>query len=303
MSGDIHGITFSSLQLYTELTATEQDDTALQNLNQKILEAVPDASPDQVSEAIDRIKQEHPNWTMDQVFEAAVRELNPQIEDAKINEIRNAWTEFTGVSNLSRDDISQILASPIDFVHGGGETNQTTLKSAIAALMLLMIELAGEESANELLIGCKERDNIMEIAKEKAELLKEKAITNLIMGLVSAGIQIGASMASFSSASKGMTAAKAGDGNLASAYGGKASAWAGLGQAGSAAVNAVGTYISGMIDAEIAIKDGESQVAQMNKEIADKMRQKATELIQACLQLLQSMAQADYQTMTAIGRA
>ncbi|MCK5099137.1 MAG: hypothetical protein KAR45_13600, partial [Desulfobacteraceae bacterium] len=267
-----------------------------------ITAAVPDATPDEIGQAIDKIKAENPNWTMDQVFEAAIKQLNPNCDDKTINEIRNSWQEFTGVSDLSKDDISQILASPLGFVLKDEGTSETSVKNLIALLMLLMIEIAGEESANQLLEGCKQRDSIMEIAKEKASDIRMKAVVNLVIGLCSAAVQIGASAAAMSSASKGMTAAKAGNMGLSTAYGAQGSAQAGIGQGLSTACNAIGGLITGLIDANIALLDGESQVASTNKDIADKLRQKATELMQSCLKLLESMSQADYQTMTAIGR-
>jgi hypothetical protein len=255
-----------------------------------------------VGQAIDRIKTANPGWTMDQVFTAAVKVLNPGCDTEKINQIRSSWQEFTGVSNLSSDDIGKILTKPADYVISNPEITEKTVKNTMAMLMLLMVEIAGEESANQLLEGFSQRDEIMAIAKEKASDIMSKAIVNLVVGLTSAAVQIGFSIGAMSSSAKGLNAAKAGDGTLSSAYGGKAMAISGLGQAGSSAVNALGGIITGMYDADIAIKDGESQVANINKETSDKLRQKATELIQNCISMLQSMSQADYQTMTAIGR-
>ncbi len=299
---DIGGTNFDTLQLYAEMTGTEQDDQAIEKLNQDILAAIPDSTPEEVGEAIDRIKTANPSWTMDQVFEAAVRELNPGCDTEKINQIRTSWQEFTGISSLSTDDIGKILTNPAEYVLGNPEITEKTIKNTMAMLMLLMVEIAGEESANQLLEGFAQRDEIMAIAREKAKDIMAKAIVNLVVGLASAAIQIGASASAMSNASKGLNAAKAGDGALAGAYGGKSQAIAGLGQAGSSACSALGGLITGMYDADIAIKDGESQVANINKETSDKLKQKASELIQNCISMLQSMSQADYQTMTAIGR-
>lgn len=311
---DIGGNNFDTLQLYAEMTGTEQDDKALENLNQQILAAVPDKTPEQVGEAIDKIKSDNPNWTMDQVFEAAIGELNPDCDAEAINEIRSSWQEFTGVSNLSTDDVGKILASPFQFVTNDKDSSEKTIKNTLAVLMLLMVEIAGQESANQLFEGFQQRDEIMTIAKEKANDLRTKAIVSLVTGLISATIQIGASSLAMSSASKGLNASKAASapgltpqdsgslGSLSSSYGGMSNAWSGMGQAASGACNTVGGFISGMIDAKIAIKDGESQVAGIQKDTADKLRQKAGELVQAVMNLLQAMNQADYQTMTAIGR-
>ncbi|MBI9092601.1 MAG: hypothetical protein JEZ12_25575 [Desulfobacterium sp.] len=300
---DIGGTNFDSLQLYGEMTGTQQDDRALATLNDEILAAVPGATPEEVGQTIDRIKAEKPNWTMDQVFEAAIKELNPSCEAETINTIRAAWQEFTGVSNLSNDDIGNILASPLGFVTGDDQASERTIKETLAVLMLLMIEIAGEESANQMFEGFQQRDEIMTIAMEKADDIRTKAVISMVVGLASAAVQIGGSAMSMGGASKGLNAAKVGNVGLAQAHGGMSSAWSGLGQGGSAVVNSVAGLLTGMIDAEIAIKDGESQVAGIQKETADKLRQKVGELIQACMNLLQAMNQADYQTMTAIGRA
>lgn len=298
---DIGGNNFDTFQLYAEMTGNEQDDQILETLNTQILAAVPDATPEQVGEAIDRIKSDNPNWTMGQVFEAAIGELNPDCEADTINQIRSSWQEFTGVSNLSSDDIGEILASPAEFVLTN-DASETSIKNTIAILMLLQIDIAGEQSAFEMLEGCAQRDEIMRLAHEKADDIMAKAKIGLAVGLTSSAIQIGASSASMSSASKGLTAAKAGNSGLAQAYGGKSSAYSGLGQGASGAVNAVGGLFTGMKDADIAIKEGESQVASIQKEAADKRKQKLGELIQSARDLLQSMSQADNQTLTTIGR-
>ena len=67
-------------------------------------------------------------------------------------------------------------------------------------------------------------------------------------------------------------------------------------------VTAGGGLAAGKIDADIAVNEGESQVASAEQEMANKMRQKASELIQSLFNILQNIAQVDYQTMTAIGR-
>ena len=85
-------------------------------------------------------------------------------------------------------------------------------------------------------------------------------------------------------------------------HGSMGQAYGGMGQGGAAALNALGGFIAAQMDAEMALIDGETQVANITKETADKLRQKAAELIQACMQLMQNISQADYQTMTTIGR-
>ena len=302
MINDIGGTNFDTLQLYAEMTGTEQDDQIIEKLNQQILAAVPDSNAEEVGEAIDKINTANPSWTMDEVFAAAVKELNPSCDTDKINQIRSSWQEFTGVSNLSTDDIGKVLTNPTEYIVNNPDSTEKTIKNTMATLMLLMVEIAGEESANQLLEGFAQRDEVMSIAKAKANDIRAKAITNLVMGLISAGVQIGTSAASMRMATIGAKAAKAGDTALASVYGAKSQALTGFGQAGAGVCSTLGGTISGMFDAEIAIKDGESQVANIQKETSDKLRQKATELIQNCISMLQSMSQADYQTMTAIGR-
>jgi len=299
---DIGVNNFDRLQIYAEMTESAQDDQIIETLNTQILAAVPDATPKQVGEAIDQIKADNPNWTMDQVFEAVIGELNPDCEADTINQIRSSWQEFTGVSNLSNDDISEILASPIDFVSNDDAASETTIKNTLVILALLLIDIAGEESAFEMLEGCSQRDEIMKLAHEKAEDIKAKAKIGLAVGLTSSVVQIGASSMSMSNASKGLTAAKAGNSGLAQAYGGKSSAWSGMGQGVSGAVNAVGGLLTGMKDADIAVNEGESQAAGIKKDAAASRKQKLAELIAAAQNILQAISQADNQTMTAIGR-
>jgi ribosomal protein L11 len=302
MINDIGGTNFDTLQLYAEMTGSKQDDQVIEKLNQQILAAVPDSTPEEVGQAIDRIKTANPGQTMDEVFAAAVKELNPGCDTDKINQIRSSWQEFTGVSNLSTDDIGKVLTNPAEYIVNNPDSTEKTIKNTMAMLMLLMVEIAGEESANQLLEGFAQRDEVMSIAKAKADDIRAKAIVSLVMGLVSAGVQIGTSAAAMGIASKGFNATKAGDTALANLYGAKSQALSGFSQAGAGVCSTLGGTISGMFDAEIAIKDGESQVANIHKETSDKLRQKASELIQNCISMLQSMSQADYQTMTAIGR-
>jgi hypothetical protein len=146
-------------------------------------------------------------------------------------------------------------------------------------------------------------------------------MTSAVVQFAASGVSLGLSIAGGVSAGKGLSASRAASapgasnatittqgglaqshGGMASSYGAMGSAVSGLGQSASTTCNAVGGLVSGLFDADIAIKDGESQAAGMRKDTTDKLRQKATELVQAMMTLLQSVSQADYQTMTAIGR-
>lgn len=298
--GKIDSVNLGNLDTYAAMTQTHHDDKAMVVLNEKIMAAVPDATPQEIADQIDQIKAANPEMTMDQVFETAVKSLNPQCDADAINEIRSAWQTFVNVSNLSGDDIKAILKAPIEFSITNSADSETSIKQLMAMLMRLMIEIAGEESASQLLEGCQQRDEIEKLAKEKAGDMRVKAWTNLAVGLVSAGCQGVGALGSGIFSGAGVVTYK--NSSLSQSLGGVGGAINSMGQAGSTATNAVGSLFTGLTDAEIAIKEGKSQTTSINKETADKMRQKATELLQACMQLLQSMSQADYQTMTTIGR-
>lgn len=339
MNMNIEGNTFDSLRLYADLTADGQaDNEKLAALNDQILAAVPGATPEQVSlaieEAMQQAKNEDPDAPVDmaKIFETAVKQINSQCGDEAIKNIINAWQDFTGVANLSKDDIGQILASPFGFVATDDNTSLSTIHNTMAILMLMMIEIAGEESANQLMEGFAQKDTIMEIAKQKKSELVTKAIVNMVVGLVSAGIQgissgiaLGVSIKGVSESGKALKEFKTGSdikgtvdpdtmspdqikvknaeaqthfkqsglhGAKATSLGGLGQAISGLGGAGAGAVNAFGSLWTGIIDGNIAVLDGESQEAGINKETADKLRAKAEEIIQALFKLLNTMAQA-----------
>lgn len=329
-------ITFDNLSLYTHLTAdSNQDNQKLADLKNQMLSAVPDASQEEITAATDKAIQDartaNPDspLNMEEIFETAVRQLNPGCENEAITRIRNAWQDFTGVNNLSQDDIGQILVSPFGFVASDENTSLATIQNTMAILFLLMIEIAGEESANQLLEGSIQAEKIMEIAKNKKNKLIEKAIVTAVTGFISAAVQGIASTASMACSIKGLsdtnkgikasnaadalakdsgpelevnTLTKLGDSyfSKASASGSMGQAISGLGQAGGGAVNAIGGLWAGIIDGEIAVLDGESQVVNINKDTADKMKKKAEELIMAMMNILKTIAQARHDTLSNI---
>ena len=287
MTTQISGsLCLDALRDYGSETATADDDKALAQLNNKIMEALPGVDSSTVGDAIDKAVAANPNMSMDEVFTQVVKSLNADCEDALINEIRSAWQSFAGVDNLTQDDIAGILP-PKGALDPSQVDTQMSIKEAIAFFMLAMIELAGEESASQLFQNTQLRDQIMDLAKEKASDLKTKAVVNLICGLVASGAQIaGGVMAMKNSTNQAISGA-----------------WTGFGQAGGGMSNSIGGCITGFIDADIAINEGKSQMLSTMKDANSQLRQKAIEVIQTCIQMLQSLAQADYQTMTAIGRA
>ncbi|MBF0201651.1 MAG: hypothetical protein HQK66_10130 [Desulfamplus sp.] len=432
----ISGTNFDNLGIYSQLTATKTDDDALASLNKEIKAALPDVKSSDIGQAIDKVRTENPDWTMDKVFDAVVRGLNPDCGTESLNKIRAAWQDFTSCGNLSSDDVSQILRAPVEFAMNNSDVSQATIKNTLALLMLLMVEIAGEESASNLLEGAHKRDEILSLAQEKAKDIRVKAWVNLAVGVISSAVQIGSGVLSLGSLLKGKGGnAKKADpdkvsdikGNIqdnktnvpdakgkeiekdlqkikadsdefvefdkfdtdskknplsldsendffnhnnkpesesskifsndivldpkdagydtdpgakekltmidqsdnknlaadsdnkakseniiakgikgikgaAHLVGGLSEGAGKLGPGLSKTVELAGSSITGHIDANIALTDGKSQVTSIDKDTADKMRQKSGEMVQACLQLLQAMAQADYQTMTAIGR-
>ena len=292
MSMNIDGSTFGNLELYADLTDNTQDNEKLDALKNMILAAAPDATPEEVGKAIDdaiaQAKAENPDApvNMEEIFETAVKQLNSDCSDEAIQNIISAWQDFTGVSSLSQDDISQILVSPYVFVACDETTSVATIHNTMAMLILMMIEIAGEESADQLLAGFAEKDTIMAIAREKKSELTTKAWVNFAFGMTAAAVQGLAAFASMVPAAKGNQ--------------GLAQAFSGLGQAISGMVNAGGQAWAGLIDADIALLDGESQVAGMNKETRDKLKAKAEEVIKTLMNLLMTIAQAKQGVLTKI---
>lgn len=303
----LEGTGFENLQTYTEFTSNTQDNIAFENLVNTIMGEVPETvTREEVLDAINQAIADEPDATMEEVLEKAVETINQtqDLDDDVVTKLHDAWDTFKSESGLSEDDISAILADPVDAVLSDGDNmSEVSLKKMLAMMYLLMIEIAGKESADELLIGCEQRDEIMEIAKEKAGNLRTKAWVSFATDMTAAAIQIGAGAMSMGAAGKGLNAAKAGQSGLAQSYGGMATAYGSLGGGFSSLMKAGGNLGAGLIDARNAELDGESQVASANMDIANKMRQKAVELLQHLLSMLQGMSQADYQTMTTIGRA
>ncbi|MDD9303410.1 MAG: hypothetical protein HUK40_14145 [Desulfobacter sp.] len=295
------GVNLGNIQFYTETTGTRSDDQALDKVMDSIMDAVPEGvSREEVGKAIDDAIKANPDASMKEIMEAAVNTINTDhgvtSDASEISAMKAAWDDFTTDTGLTGENIKEILTDPVSFVLSDENTSEVSVKKMLAMLYLLMIEMAGEESANQLLEGCKQRYEIMEIAKEKAGDLRTKAWVSFAAGAISAGIQI-------YGGAKGLNAAKAGNSSLAQAYGGQSGAYNTIAGGFSGGVNAVAGLATGHIDAHIAELDGESQVAQANKELADKMRQKVGDLISNLINMLQSMSQTDYQTMITIGRA
>ncbi|WP_022665964.1 hypothetical protein [Desulfospira joergensenii] len=303
MNMNIDGNTFNSLSLYADLTDDAQDNEKLEALQNMILAAAPDATPEQVGQAIDdaiaQAKAENPDSpvNMEEIFETAVKSLNSECTDEAVTNIKNAWQEFTGINNLNQDDIGQILVSPFSFVATDEDASVATIQNTLALLVLLMIEIAGEESANQLLEGFDQKDTIMALAKEKAAKLREKAWVNFGFGLAAAGSQAlgGLSQMIGSGVGLGGVSEKA-----AKSWAGLGQGAGSLGQAGSTTCNAIAGLWTGLIDADIAEIEGKSQVASINKDTADKLKAKAEELIKTMINLLQTIAQAKHGVLTSI---
>jgi len=301
VTNDISGTVFDNLETYAQITSTGEDDAILEKLNQLIFEAVPDADPGEVGEKIDEILKQNPTWTIDQVLEAVVTSLNPGCGDDIISEIKTAWEAFTGVSDLSSDDVADIIENPASFAVNDSDNASVSLKQAIKILMLLLVEIAGDESAAMLEQGVLERDNI--------EALGEKKATEIITkGWIEGSVQALSGLCSILGSIGTGVGAAGGFKNVGNTV--KSQAWGNMGQslsgfcsALSSLCSSTGSVITGYIDADIAIIDSEGQQAQIRKDTADQLKNSAATLIDTALSLLKTMGQADYQTMTAIGRA
>ena len=298
---------FENLHFYTAMTRSLADDKAFAGLVDTIMDTVPKGvTKDDVMAAINQAIADTPGADMDEILEAAVDRLNQDhggiMDGAAAAALHDAWDTYKDASGLADDDIGAILADPVSVTLDQVEKSSTSIKQILAMLYLLMIELAGEESANQLLEGCAQRDQIKELAKEKASKIRTKAWIEFGTQMATATINVTSGMVSFGAGGLGLGAALKGNQGASQSLGALGTSFGTFSSGISGGATAVSGVITGHIDARIAEIDGESQVAQGHMDIANKMKQRAIELFQGLLSMLQSISQADHTTMTAIGR-
>lgn len=301
MTQGINTQNFENLQIHASFTSGMDDDAAYHALVDQIMESMPEGvTRDDVMDAINKAIADEPDTPMEEILERVVKEINEahgiKADNTTIKDLHNAWDAFQKDTGLADDKIASILVDPAN-LENFGELSETSIKEMLAWLYLVMIEIAGEESANQLYAGCRKRDEIMALARDKADKIRDKATIQFATQMVSAGLQVAGGAAGMRSGMRGIK-----NPDMAMAYGavgsGQSAIAQGFGQMGTAG----GNLAAGKLDADIAIIEGESQVASAEQEMANKLRQKASELIQSLFNILQGMSQVDYQTMTAIGR-
>lgn len=247
------------------------------DVENKLAELLPGVDSDDLTAEIKKYIEANPSATPAEVLEAVVTKLNPDVTTEQVSALRTEWEQFATTTGLGPDTLLEIMATP----ETSGSSSSMSVKDLMAQLMLLMIEIFGEEAANELLEGFSERDTIMDLAKEKAAQLRTQAWTQLAMGLCSAACSIAGGIG-------GMKMA----GNAA-----KSQAFSTIMQGFGKVFDSINQCATSMIQAHIAEIDGESQAAQVRKDTAQKLEDMARDLVKTMLEIYQNMASQEYQTM------
>jgi hypothetical protein len=252
------------------------DEKEWQDVEQTLTELLPGVDTTTLSAAITSYIEAHPSATPGEVLEAVVTQLNPSLATDQVAALRTEWEQFAASTSLDAASLLEVMKTP--------EPDAPTIESMrdiMAMLLMLMIEIMGEESASQLMEGFAQRDQIMALAKEKAAEMRAMAWTQLAMGLTSAAISIVGGLAGmgFKDSSKAML-------------------WSQV-VAGSAKLfDTASQFATSMIQANIAEIEGKSQVAQVRKETAQKLEDLARDLIKTFMEIYNSLLQQQYQTMS-----
>ena len=264
----------------------------LADVSNMLNDLLPDVDMAELDEAMQAYATAHPNATKADVLEAVVTQYKPDITNSEVAALRTEWEQFTAALD---DDPSWFLET-----QSSSMSNKTgmSVQDMMAQLMLTMIEVFGEEAANQLLAGFSERDTIMALAKEKAAEMRFMAGMQLACGLASAGFQIAGGLGTMRMATNSMKP------NVtqqqSTAMNTKAQ---GFGQVmtGTAKIfDSFSQLMTGLSQAKIAELDGESQSAQIRKETAQKLEDSARDLITTMLNIYNDQQSRDYQNLSKV---
>ncbi len=247
-----------------------------QDVEQKLTELLPGVDSQTLSSAIANYIEAHPTATPGEVLEAVVSQLNPAVASEQVAALRTEWEQFAATTTLDAASLLEVMKTP-----AAGAPTIESVRDIMAMLVLLMIEIMGEESASQLMEGFAQRDEIMALAKEKAAEMRTMAWTQLALGLTSAAISIAGGLMGmgFKDSSQAML-------------------WSQV-VAGSAKLfDSASQFAASMIQANIAEIEGQSQVAQVRKETAQKLEDLARDMIRAFMEIYNSLLQQQYQTMS-----
>ena len=262
----------------TAMTAKTMDGDVneLKDVEQKLSALLPGIDSGELNSAIREYIQANPSATPAEVLEAVVTQLDPSVTTEQVSALRTEWEQFAQTTKLDAGELLGVMQLP----GVGDELTPTSVKDMMAMLVLMMIELFGEEAADQLLEGFAERDNIMALAKEKATQMRTMAWIQLGTGLTSAAISIYGGC-------KGMKM----DSGKAMAFSQAISGTAKL-------FDVAGQFAGSMIQANIAEIDGKSAAAQIRKETSQKLEDMARDLIKTFMDVYDNLKSQEYQTMS-----
>jgi len=252
------------------------DASEWQDVEDKLTALLPGVDSDTLSQAIEEYVAAHPSATPSEVLTAVAQELNPDLTTAEVAALRTEWEEFAATTGTDASELLTVMSTP----ETSSSSDTQTIRELMAMLMMLMIEIFGEEAASQLLEGFAQRDTIMALAKEKAEELRDMAATQLALGLVSAAVSIAGGAAGMAMSSPSL-----------------AMAWNQVVSGAAKIFDSISQYVGSMAPANIAEIDGQSQAAQIRKETADKLEDMARDLIKATLEIYTALQQQEYQNL------
>ncbi|WP_461211057.1 hypothetical protein [Desulfocurvus sp. DL9XJH121] len=158
---------------------------------------LPGVDSDSLNSAIRQYVAANPTATPAEVLEAVVTQLNPDITSDEVAALRSEWEEFAQTTNLAPADLMAILGPETVSVEG------MSARDLMAMALLMIIEVLGEEAANEMLAGFDERDALMELAHQKADEITAKAwisfacsMTSAVISVVGGAVSLGMTMKS-----------------------------------------------------------------------------------------------------------
>ena len=269
-------ITISGISTALGANLMSGDEKEWQDVEQKLTALLPGIDTQTLSAAITDYIEAHPSATPGEVLEAVVNQLNPGLATEQVAALRTEWEQFAATTSLDAASLLAVMKTPEET----GPTIQS-MRDIMAMLLMLMIEIMGEESASQLMEGFAQRDEIMALAKEKAAEMRAMAWVQLAMGLTSAAISIVGGLAGMGIKDSS-----------------KAMLWSQVVSGSAKLFDTASQFATSMIQANIAEIEGKSQVAQVRKETAQKLEDLARDLIRTFMELYNSLLQQQYQTMS-----
>jgi hypothetical protein len=189
----------------------------------------------------------------------------------------------------------------------GGSSDTSKLRALIdsggsatlgGAIMALLVLNAAEQRQANKEIKAAEAEATAQTIEAQAEKMKEKAIVQLVLGIVSGAVTIAGGMITAGKAGAAMGSGMSqADATL---YNTKVG---GIGQAfgGAATIgNAINQFVGGMYDTEIKKMDAQVERSRANVETLKDFNEALTELIRKSLETSQAMAESANQARTKI---